>query len=248
MDIYPSIMKSSAEDVADYISRTSHVFSHFQIDITDGTYVDSKTAHPEDLYDALETAFHKSAPDTFSCEFHLMVDDFPSMIPAIEKLQNLITINRIIVHYEPLLKWLGLRPLEQAPSLMKEAFGFSFGLALNPEEYKVHDASKTDDLLSIANPFINRNDVLSFECIQIMTVIPGAQGQSIIPSALEKTVLLRSAGYAGRIALDGAMNNETLPMVLEKSYLPDAICPGSYLEEDTENRLRILREIVDAKQ
>lgn len=247
MDIYPSIMKSSAEDVWDNIFRTKHLFSLFQIDIADGIYVDARTAQPEGLLSAFEKTSDRNTRSAFSCEFHLMVDDFSSMMPALQRLRELITIDRIIVHYEPLQKWLANQPLKQAPNLLKETFGFSFGLALNPEEYEIHGVSKTDNLPDTTNPFINGDGVLSFDCIQIMTVNPGAQGQSIIPSALDKVDHLRAAGYEGRITLDGAMNNETLPIVLEKSYLPDALCPGSYLEEDTENRLRILREIASQR-
>lgn len=78
-----------------------------------------------------------------------------------------------------------------------------------------------------------------------MTVHPGAQGTPFIPEMLTKINELRENGFMGDIILDGGINNETLPLILKNKHLPTAVCPGSYLHEDTENRLNMLRVILE---
>lgn len=89
-------------------------------------------------------------------------------------------------------------------------------------------------------------DLNSISVIQIMSVIPGAQGRAFIPETLYKIEQLRKAGYRSKIYLDGGINNETIPVILEKEYRPDVICVGSYLThaENVEERVKQLNAFI----
>ncbi len=88
-------------------------------------------------------------------------------------------------------------------------------------------------------------DLSSIPAIQIMSVIPGAQGRAFIPETLNKIEQLKNAGYRSQIYLDGAINNRTIPLILEKEYRPDILCVGSYLTKaaNLEERVRELKLI-----
>jgi len=78
-----------------------------------------------------------------------------------------------------------------------------------------------------------------------MTIEPGFQGNKFIPEMLLKINELREHGFTGQIILDGGINDQSLPIILKNKYLPDAVCPGSYLHEDTEQRLRNLLRLIE---
>ncbi len=88
-------------------------------------------------------------------------------------------------------------------------------------------------------------DLDALPAIQIMSVVPGAQGQAFIPETLNKIEHLRKAGYRHKIFLDGGINPSTLPMITEKQFRPDAVCVGSYLSraDDLGARIKTLRQI-----
>lgn len=91
-----------------------------------------------------------------------------------------------------------------------------------------------------------RFDLNSLPSIQVMSVIPGAQGRAFIPETLNKIEQLKKAGYRGKIYLDGAINNTTLPQIIEKEYRPDVLCIGSYLThaENVEERVKQLNSLI----
>ena len=92
--------------------------------------------------------------------------------------------------------------------------------------------------------FLQRIKIKDFPFIQLMTVYPGQQGAPFVPEVLDKITVLRKKGYSGKITLDGAMNDTTLPIILSKKYLPDAICPGSYFKQNPQTQLEKLQRIL----
>lgn len=90
-----------------------------------------------------------------------------------------------------------------------------------------------------------RFDFNSIPVIQIMSVIPGAQGRAFIPETLHKIEQLRKSGYKNKIYLDGGINNETIPLILSSQFQPDILCVGSYLSKtvELEQRVNELRKI-----
>ncbi len=226
MDIYPSILEKSPSKALDFIGRTAHLFSHFQIDIADGIFVDNSTYSTEELAKIVEDTTPELSADT-TFEFHLMVEDFPKSIEALDTITQYLPISLVFVHYQPAIRWLKTDDIPLHEKL-HSTFPYQFGLSLNPE-------------VEIEPHF----DVLKhFDTIQLMTIKPGAQGRPFILEILDKISTLKAKGYEGRIILDGGMNAKTLPEVLKQKHWPDAVCPGSYLSEDTEEHLTFLQNLV----
>ncbi|MEK7633718.1 MAG: hypothetical protein AAB437_02640, partial [Patescibacteria group bacterium] len=119
--------------------------------------------------------------------------------------KKIIKINYIFIHFDLLPNY----------QLLTTNYSLPIGLTLNPQD-QVDDLARQYNLKEI--PFI-----------QIMSVVPGVQGNPFIPDVLNKIEQLRGIGYGKEIFLDGAVNEKTIPVILAKKYQPDFICPGSFL-------------------
>lgn len=82
--------------------------------------------------------------------------------------------------------------------------------------------------------------------IQIMTIDLGFQGSLFHPETLTKITQLRTNGYEGQIVIDGGVNNQTLPIILQNKGLPDIIGVGSYLTKafSPQENYKILESII----
>jgi ribulose-phosphate 3-epimerase len=202
MEIIPSILEPTAADYQKTLLKLSPYFSHFQIDIADGIYVDNQTASIDEIIPILtdEKFSH------FAFDFHLMVKDYQTHIDKVKKLKDTIHIKNILIHFD----------LYPNYSLLTTNYPLiSIGLVLNPQ----------DQVSDIAYKY-NLKDI---PCLQIMSVNPGKQGQSFLPETLKKIEQLRLLGYRNKIFLDGGVNEKTIPQILAQKFLPDVLCPGSFL-------------------
>lgn len=204
MQICPSILEYNPNDYFQTIKKLFPYYSYFQLDFTDGIYVKNKTASLDDFIKLIP--FHQSLINDLIFDFHLMVKDYQKEIKKIKKLKNLLKIKNIFIHYD-------LLPNSSLFTLYSSFF--NIGLTLNSQD-KVDDLAKQYSLNNIP-------------LIQIMSVIPGSQGQPFISKTLNKIEHLRLLGYRSKIFLDGAINDKTLPIIKSKKYQPDVICPGSFL-------------------
>lgn len=204
MQICPSILEYTSNDYFQTIKKLSLFYSYFQLDFTDGIYVKNKTASLDDFIKLIPS--YQSLTNHLTFDFHLMIKNYQKEIEKLKKIKNLLKIKNVFIHYD----------LSPNSSLFTSHFSlFNIGLALNPQD-------KVDDLAK----HYNLNNIPS---IQIMSVIPGAQGQPFIPETLKKIEQLRLLSYRSKIFLDGAVNDKTLPIIKSKKYQPDIICPGSFL-------------------
>lgn len=152
-----------------------------------------------------------------SFEFHLMVDNWEIEIPKLERFAERLRITCILIHLSVFhSKFYSLRSK------------FKYGLVLNPED-------------SVSNHW---ETIKQFNTVQLMTVHPGAQGTPFVPEALDKIDELRQNGFYGKIILDGAISDKTLPIILRRKNLPDAVCPGSYFSRDVGQRLTLLMKLL----
>ena len=217
MHIYPSVLEPNIKSLISYFPQIYPHFDHFQIDIADGKYVPDKTATLKEIITAVKEK--RISLKNKTAEFHLMEENPAEDIALLNENAEMLNLTSIIFH---------LQPYQNNPSLSPLTSQLKFGLSLNPNEsIKTH--WKT---------------IKSFPIIQLMTIVPGKQGTPFIPDVLDKITELRELEYKGRIILDGAMNDTTLPIVLSKKYLPDAICPGSYFKENTKERLECLQTLL----
>lgn len=197
--------------LADVINRLSPFYYYFQIDIGDGIYVTNRTVQIEEIIKGYKKInnFNKLVFD-----FHLMVKDYESDIIKLEKLKLLLNIKNVFIHFD----------LHPEYSILTSKYSFPIGLTLNPQD-------KVNDLAT-------RYTLHDIPAIQIMSVVPGAQGNPFIEETLNKIEQLRVLGYRSKIFLDGAVNDKTLPIINSKKYKPDVICPGSFLAKSPDNELK----------
>ncbi len=217
MKIYPSILENSAALVYERLKTLSPFFSYFQIDSADGIFVNNTTAQTGDLL-----TYFQDKPLNFlqgkHVEFHLMTTDWQSDVQNIEKMISLLDISRVFLHIQTIKD---SHPIEFPH--------FEVGLSLNPE-----------DRISDSWEYIKQ-----YDSVQLMTVNPGKQRNPFLPAVLDKIDELRVRGFHGEIILDGGINDKTLPLIVSRKNVPDAVCPGSYLLNEIENHLKKLQEIMN---
>ena len=78
------------------------------------------------------------------------------------------------------------------------------------------------------------------DMVLIMTVEPGFGGQAFMPEMVQKIVDLRKMGYTGIIEVDGGINTENAPMLLDSGAT--ALVMGTALFR-AENPAQVIREI-----
>lgn len=235
MKICPSVLESKAEDYLKTIKKLSPYYNYFQIDVADGVYVKNKTASVDEIINSFtnpqpETSNQLTSQTSISklqFDFHLMVKNYQEEIEKIKKAKRLINIKNIFVHFD-------LFPNYQL--LTTHSPLFNIGLVLNPK----------DQISDLANHY-NLN---SIDCLMIMSVIPGAQGNPFIKETLNKIEQLRNLDYRNKIFLDGGINDKTLPIIKSKKYQPDVICPGSFLtkSDDLKKSTLLLQDCLVLRQ
>lgn len=219
MLIYPSILEANINTFWSQIKKMVPIFPYLQIDIADGQFVPNKTIQIEEIIKRISNFQFSIFKHQF--EFHLMVNDYLKEIKKLKELKNFIKIEKVLIHLKAFKK-------TNYQLLSTKITNYSYGIVLNPE----------DDVKE------NWPMIKKFSTIQIMTVNPGFQGSPFLPENLKKINELRELGYQGIITLDGAINNKTLPIILKNKYLPDIVFPGSFLREEPQKNLLILKKLL----
>lgn len=230
MQIYPSILETDVKSFNEQLDRVLPFFSHFQIDIADGLFVPNKTVQIEEITEHRTWSMeHGALISTKTFEFHLMVEDYITEIEKLKLLRKVINIRTVLIHK----KSLPLDPSTPQPFakgwVAQDDKGWNYGLVLNPE----------DDITT------NWQVIKQFPIVQIMTVNPGFQGTPFLPETLDKIDELKHLGFTGKIILDGGINDKTLPLIMRRKFLPQAICPGSYFKTNVAKRLSLLKQICE---
>lgn len=223
IQVTPSILSKNPDEVASQIERLLPFFSHFQIDFADGNFVDNTLCSPSEVAQVL---LYKNLIPQINLDFHLMVENPTEWILEIQKEFSQFNIDRILIHintFEP----------SEFQQIQKSTVS-QIGVVLNPE-------NSVDVLI---NAFPNLNTI---PFVQLMTVIPGMQGNPFIPEACQKIEQLRKAEYKGKILLDGGINKETITYIQSLKYQPDIIAPGSYLSK-SENLEKTVKELSEQLQ
>lgn len=201
------------------INRLSPFYNYFQIDIGDGIYVNNHTVQ----IDEITKKFNQfNNYQSLSFDFHLMVSDFKKDIDKLNQLNKQINIKNIFIHYSA---------IKDFTKNISELSPLPIGLTLNPQD-------QVDDLVS----HYNLNYI---PLIQIMSVVPGVQGNPFLPNTLKKIEQLRVLGYRNKIFLDGAVNDKTIPFINKQKFKPDVVCPGSFLTKakDLEKNVKYLDKL-----
>ena len=157
-----------------------------------------------------------------SFDFHLMVRDYETEVKKVSSLTKIIKIKNIFIHFSVLPNF----------EILNTRYpDFKFGLVLDTE----------DRVKTVARKY----DLKKIPIIQIMSVNSGRQGNTFIPETLKKIEQLRLLDYGYKIFLDGGINQQTIPFIISQKYLPDYICPGSFLTKspDLKKSIQYLNDI-----
>lgn len=217
MQVVPTLLNQTLDEFDLQLRTLSQYFNYFQIDIADGEFVPNRTIQIENLI--LYFATHQPPTANLQFDFHLMTKDVEAEILKVGQLRNILHINHVLVHFSIVAN-------------RDQQLTTQYGLVLNPE----------DQLIDVREKIT----LTQIPVIQIMTVQPGFQGSEFLPITLNKIEQLRLTNYRNSILIDGGINEETLPVILERQYKPDILCIGSYLTklDQLEDKVNYLRQIM----
>ncbi len=133
-----------------------------------------------------------------TCELHLMVIYPLKVLPLWANVPN---VKRVLFHYE------SKTDINSVIDAIHK-HGWEAGLVLNPHTN-----------WEVVEPFVTQLDSVMF-----MGVMPGAQGQALIPEVLAKAKAFKAKYPHLRAEWDGAVTAETLPQIMAVGI--DAVCPG----------------------
>lgn len=216
----PAPLTDSTDELKRLMKDLTPYFNYFQIDITDGIFVPSKTLTIQQVSQVL-TSLHPDLKKNLMFDFDLMVDDFNSAIQSLLELQKTINIKNIFIH---------ISALRNQPIPNREEF--TIGVAIDT----------FDDLTALSGYY----DINSISVIQIMTVVPGFQGSPFQEKELNKIDWLRNNGYRNDIFIDGGVNDKTIPRILSRANKPDFAGIGSFLTKapNIKERVEYLKNVL----
>ena len=195
MNIIPAILAQTQEEFETRL-RAAEAFADIaQIDVLDNTFVPFSSW--------ADPAIIKTFNTRLRFELHLMVDDVEKYLNLWSPVTN---VARVIFHVEPFIG-----RADDAGDLLGTAafYGWDTGLAINPE-------TPIDTL----EPFVDKITTALF-----LGVNPGQSGQPFKPEVVEKIKAFRAAHPDKKIAVDGGVNAETIPLL--KTAGADVLCVAS---------------------
>ena len=136
---------------------------------------------------------------TLQIELHLMVEH---PCTTLTQWHNNTHIRRVYIHAE-------CADFNQKTLELIREHGWQVGIALKPETP-----------ISVLEPYIEYIDAVLF-----LGVEPGGQGRAFQPAVLEKIKEFKQTSPTLFCALDGGVNETTLPDIVTSGV--DAVCPGS---------------------
>lgn len=159
----------------------------------------------------IEPEIIKKFPTNFRKEAHLMIKNPKEWIDKLIDAE----FKRIIFHIEC------EDNIDELISYLKNK-GLEVGLALKNET----DIEKLE-------PFVEKID-----CVLVMSIVAGFQGQPFIPETLEKIKNLKAKEWGFKIGIDGAVKDSNIKEIVDAGV--DFVIVGSYLlegspEENLEN-------------
>lgn len=153
-----------------------------------------------------------------SVEVHLMVENPEELLDELAQ----AGIDRVIVHGEA---------AEDLPGLIEKmkSYEFEVGVALNPET-EVEEIEEVIDQL---------------DQVLVMTVIPGAGGQSFMEDQLAKVRLLREKYPELHIGVDGGVNQATIQKAKEAGANRFCVNSAIFASPDPANAYAVLLSLVE---
>lgn len=223
VEIIPAVMPDTYEDLVSHVGRVRNATAWIQIDAMDGMFTDSVSwpyAPGSTHFEAL-VADEEGLPfwESVNYEVDLMINN-----PFVEAPRWLLaSVARIILHHKSLVRGDGVALCKQ----LKEQ-GAEVVLALRPSED-----------VSVVEPYIEYLD--GIQCMGIEKV--GFQGEPFEISVIALIEQLHTLYPSVPISVDGGVNADTVPMLVEAGAT--RLVSGSYIfgSEDAKASIAELKKI-----
>lgn len=196
--IIPAILPSSREDLESKLARLEGLVHAVQVDVVDGRYA-SPATWPYTEQNKQETEEFLPYLGSFNFELDLMVEN-PGLVAGAWIDHG---VNRLTLHADH------MRDLPTLLEKLKVTYGHDKGFA--PELLSLGLAIGVETELSLIEPFIDRVDYVQF--MGIRTV--GRQGEPFDTGIVRKIVAFRKAHPDTPVQVDGGVNLNTAPVLLD---------------------------------
>ncbi len=211
IEVIPTIIAKDFQELKEKVKKVEPYVDWVQLDIMDGQFVDNVTWNNPADLENLET--------NLKLEVHLMTAKPEEHLDAwIEA-----GVKRIIFHYEATDKH------KEIIKKIKDA-GLGAGIAINPET----PIDVLDQFFQIPN---SKFQIL----ILVMTVPPGRGGQKFLEETLPKIKNLREKYPHVNIGVDGGINLESAPQVIQAGANILASGSGVYKSDNIEETIKKLK-------
>ena len=197
--IIPAILEENFDEVKRKIKLLEGVASVVQVDIVDGTIVEGKT-----FSDIQRLRNTNSETDI---NIHFMVENPLKFIKA-SIFFNILNKTKIPTVSTLITQMIKRDDLDNFINF-SEKHGYKIGLSIN-----------SDEDVTVLEPYLKKLSV-----VQFMGVIPGKQGNPLIPEVLDKIKFFKKRFPDIKTQIDGGVNETTLPQILETGV--DNIVVGS---------------------
>lgn len=210
--IYPSILSADFLHLSkDFACMIKAGIKTVHFDVMDGLFV-KDISFGEKLFKTLYQRYHQK----LNFDIHLMTEEPFRHIRQFLKLGG----SDFTFHYENTIN-----KLSELKSLRDEYPYIKLGIAISPDT----DVSR---ILGLAN---------NFDQILVMSVVPGASGQSFIPESVEKIKRLanfrKDNNLSYLIGVDGGIDDKTGPLCLETGA--DYLVTGSYFFSSSDKKVAL---------
>lgn len=199
MKIIPAILPLRYYDIPEGIEKILGAVDTVQIDFVDGHFASNRTwwfnnKNADRLADLLSQNEGLPHWESMNYEFDLMIKDPIAIIDTILALGP----SRIIFHVEGLDQAKTLEYFETMPEIVRStiSFGMAIGVGTDPESIR---------------PYTEYIDTV--QCMAIANV--GFQGQAFDERVIAQVQKIKELYPDKTIAVDGAMNEETIPKVAQ---------------------------------
>lgn len=233
-EIIPAIVPKSFDDLRDKLDVVADYVTLVHIDIVDGVFASGKTwplivPHDPDFVKILREEEGFPFWEDLEFEFHLMVAN-----PA-EEIQTWVSAGatRIIIHFE------AFKDIEKLKACAEEfeaqfggkgtAIALELGLAVNMQ-------TPVESVEAIAEQF----DFVHFMSIDKI----GGQGEHFNDRVLEKIKILREKFPDMPISVDGGVNIENAPSLMEAGATRLVVGSAIFQSNDIDQTMRDLQDLV----
>lgn len=222
--IIPAILPKDYFDLEKHLERTKGVVDYVQIDICDGLYTQSKTwpfTHTPDIYFDKMVSGEEGMPfwEDIDFELDLMIKNPEEMYDSLMQIGPV----RMIFHFETLKN-----PLEFLTKIKEDGL-VEVGVAFSNDT----DAMQHLDVIEVVD---------LVQCMGIKKI--GFQGQPFDERVIQQIKNIREKFPEKIIAVDGSVNEDTLPILSDAGVNNFAVGSAFYKNDNLVETIEELENLI----